>query len=183
MRMMPLLAGAIASALPLASALAQEADGLSNTPGCLPEVRTALIDTSRAGAEAAMWRVRNSYTRPPSVVGMSCLERLLNGANGTDILFDVNRLTQGIFQMLQDGICNAADQLWASSNSTSFDPSRFFRTGMPNIPGLSTVSTQGAGSVVIRPPTPGTGYYLPAMPGGSTGASSSGSPSLGNLFR
>lgn len=173
-----------------ASAPAQEAPSPAPTnmpaaAGCPEDVRNYLTTAARTGAEASTARVRNTYSRPTSVLSLSCLERFLRQASAGDVLVDAQGILDAILGLGQQAICSAADQAWNTAVGSPYNPANLFPP-MPNIPGVR-VQQVPTGSGGIVPPDPrNVGVVLPRNPQGvgtAARGSQDTSPGFLDVFR
>lgn len=157
----------------------------ANVPGCTSP--TLLTNAYAQGAQNGYQTVQSTFTKPPSVLNLSCLNSLLGGG-GLDVLFNVNTLIQGLLNAASQQVCQAAQSAWSSGGLSSFSPQTLFaQSGLGAIPGL-TLGNGGIQNSGVVPLSPGgVQVVAPGMPAGvgpsPAGTGQSSSSSLGNIFQ
>ncbi len=124
---------AAAASLPLDQACAQDADN----PACSPVVFEALEQAGQRGVTEAAAIIRNPVSgirQPDSIFDFSCIEDLFQFPD-INILFDPNRIINGILRAVQDKVCEVAELKYAEHIGRPLDDLIFSRD-IPRLPGL-----------------------------------------------
>ncbi|WP_419901121.1 hypothetical protein [Kiloniella sp.] len=136
--------------------------GLSQTAraaelACNPEVKSALLEASRTGAERAAGIINNPESGiglPKSVFDLGCLDDIYNIRN-LNILFDPNSVIDGLINQVKQRVCSVAKDYYTQSVSKPFDEA-VFNAQIPTVPGLQvtlpTTQTPELPDVTIVPP-------------------------------
>lgn len=106
---------------------------------CNPQVKSALLEASRTGAERATGIINNPSSGiglPKSVFELGCLDDLYNMRN-INILFNPNTIIDGFINQAKQRICNIAKDVYTKTVSKPFNEA-VFNAPIPTVPGLQT---------------------------------------------
>ncbi len=108
-------------------------------PGCDPHIKRALDQAALYGVQRSTNIVHQSYSRPESILDLSCLEKYMNGLSGFNFLFDPSHLLSQLMDMVRNQICDHADRMWerAQRKTPSLTPDHVFG----DIPGVGLKQT------------------------------------------
>jgi len=160
-----LLAGAVVLTPPATAQTGTAATSPAASAACDPAVQKALEDAGRQGTTQAVALIRDparGIRQPESILDFSCIVDLLRTPD-INILFDPNRIINGILRAVQDTVCEATDALYARHIGDTLDD-LVFSQRIPRLPGLD-VSVRKSRS----PEWPEVEVRAPEAPSGNKG--------------
>lgn len=145
------VASALVYSLCCGAAFGQAQPTMPASPGCNSSVQSALVQSAQQGATSSIGRIRNSFTAPQSLTGLSCLNNILAMGSKFDLAFSMSSLVNGVLQAAQQFACQALTQE-LQQVTQQFNVSTFF-AGIPATAPASTNAAIPPTAITPLPPT------------------------------
>lgn len=173
MRLKRLIGAITAAAVLHGTAIAQT---MPTAPGCNGAVAQALVAAAQTGMTQSLGRIRGTFTAPQSLIGLSCLDTILQLANTSfNVPFDISGIENAVLSQAEAFACQA---LTSELNqvTSQFNVNAFFQ-GIPASVPTATIVTIPPSTVTVKTAVRGASTPSSVAPAARPAATPKPSPS------